>query len=291
MLEELEQARKKALKKQLICFGICIVGAILLFPLLSFTAIGLLIPGIIVASLISHKDIAEFEKIYKQNIVVAALKEICTDVTFDYERGISREIIASTNMMNMGDTFYSNDYITGKYKNINFELSDVEIQEETTDSDGDTHTYTLFKGQWYIFDFNKEFKANIKIKGKGFTNSNVIVLFAKKEDKFKKVELEDTEFNKLYKVYAQNELDAFYILTPNMMTKIKEVGEKIHGKLLFCFIDNRLHIAVHNNKDLFEASIYKKINIEEAKQKTQEEISAITDFVNILSLDNDLFKK
>ena len=291
MLEKLETLRKKALKKQLITMGIFLLLAVLLFPIFYVTSIGLLIPGFIVATLISNKDVKEFNKMYKQNIVLEALKRICTDVTFDYDKGIKREVIANTQMMYMGDIFHSNDYITGKYKNINFELSDVLIEDESTDSDGNTTYYTIFKGQWFIFDFNKEFKANIQVCGKGFTNSKRIILFGKKEEKYKKVELEDIDFNKNFKVYAQREEDAFYVLTPGTMNRIKEVAEKVKGRLLFCFIDNRLHIAVHNNKDLFEASIYKKINIEESINKTNEEISAITNFVDILSLDNDLFKR
>ena len=291
MLEELEQARKKALKKTLLFLLIFIIPGLMLFFIFPMFAMPLFILGILLSIFIPNKDVKAFKDLYKQKIVLEALNRICSDVKFDMDRGINRSVIANTNMMYMGDIFNSNDYITGKYKNINFEMSDVHIEEESTDSEGHTTYYTIFKGQWYIFDFNKEFKANIQVCGKYFNNARRGKLFAKKEEKFKKVELEDIEFNKEFKVFAQNEIDAFYVLTPGTMNRIKEVSQKIKGKLLFCFIDNRLHIALHNNKDLFEVSIFKKINIEEAINKTNEEISAITNFVDILSLDNDLFKK
>ena len=227
---------------------------------------------------------------YKKEIVIAAFNKVCTDIQFYLDNGIPYQTIAATEMMYMGDRYFSNDYITGKYKSINFEMSDVEIQEEHTDSDGDSSYVTIFKGQWYIFDFNKTFKANIQVCEKSFRNSRRKSLFVKKEEKYKKVELEDIDFNKVFKVYAQNELDAFYVLTPNTMEKIKSVNNKIRGDLLFCFIDNRLHIGLYNNRDLFEASIFKKVDINKATQKTLGEISIITNFVDILSLDNDLFK-
>ena len=291
MLEELDQARKKALKKTLLCFLVPFaIGIVLLMVSPQFMGIGLF-AGFILAAFIPKKDRDAFNALYKNKIVVEAMNRICTDINFDTQKGISRSVIASTEMMNMGDIFSSNDYVTGKYKNINFEMSDVHIQQESTDSEGHTTYYTLFKGQWYIFDFNKEFKANIQVRGKHFYNAKRGRLFAKKEEKFKKVELEDMEFNNLFKVYAQNELDAFYVLTPGTMSRIKEIGNKIKGTLLFCFIGNYLHVAVHNNKDFFEASIFKKIDLEKAIAKTNEEISAIADFVDILSLDNDLFKK
>ena len=39
-----------------------------------------------------------------------------------------------------------------------------------------------------------------------------------------KVKMEDVDFNRMFKIYAENELDAFYILTPNMMEKIKKLN-------------------------------------------------------------------
>lgn len=292
MEQELEQARKKALSKVLLCYSITVlIGISIMLSIRSLgIGFGFIIIGIFIDHFITRKDIQNFNTLYKQNIVVMSMEKICTDVKFDMQKGIDRQVIASTNMMNMGDIFSSNDYVTGKYKNINFEMSDVEIQEESTDSEGHTTYYTIFKGQWYIFDFNKTFKANIQVCASNFHNARRGSLFAKKEERFKKVELEDIEFNKEFKVYAQNELDAFYVLTPGTMTKIKEVKSKIKGRLLFCFIDDRLHVALHNNKDFFEASIFKKVNVEKAIEKTNEEISAITNFVDILSLDNDLFK-
>ena len=293
MIEEIERLRKKALNKTLICIAVIVVIAIVSFPFLIVLPgliVFFLILGIFITTFITAKDRKAFSDMYKKEIVITAFNKVCTDVQFNLDDGIPYETIASTEMMHMGDRYSSNDYITGKYKNINFEMSDVEIEEEHRDSDGDSTYVTIFKGQWYIFDFNKTFKANIQVCEKSFRNSRRKSLFVKEEEKYKKVELEDIDFNKVFKVYAQNELDAFYVLTPNTMEKIKGVNNKIGGDLLFCFIDNKLHIGLYNNRDLFEASIFKKVDINKATQKTLGEISIITNFVDILSLDNDLFK-
>ena len=290
MLEQLEKVRKKALYKTLSCYLIFIILGIIcffVFPTISFVII---VFGIILTFFITKKDVDLFKKLYKENIVLVALNKICTDVVFDMNNGISRSVIAETQMMDMGDYFHSNDYVKGKYKNISFEMSDIKIEEESTDSDGNRTRYTIFEGQWYIFDFNKEFKAHVQVCEKNFVSARRGSLFAKKEDRFKKIELEDVDFNKQFRVYAQNELDAFYILTPNIIEKIKDLNNKIKGRILFCFIDNKLHIGLYNNKDFFEASIFKKIDLDKAIEKTNGEISVITSFIDGLSLDNDLFK-
>ena len=193
----------------------------------------------------------------------------------------------------MGDRYSSNDYISGKYKNINVIQADVHIEEEheTTDSDGNTTTtwVTIFMGRWMIFDFNKIFKANIQVCQKGFGNSKLSNWGSK--TKYKKVMMEDQVFNNIFRTYAQDEHDAFYILTPSLMEKIKKLVNNISGKLLFCFVDNKLHIGIQNNKDSFEHGIFTKINEEKVTNDISQDIKMITNFVDELSLDNDLFRK
>lgn len=295
-LEKLEELRKKVVKKTVTGIVIAVALALFMFILTdgnsylySFVVMGSIVIGIIITTIITRKDTQEFNKLYKTTIVLNSFKKIFTDVDYDMEKGISYEQIASTQMMNMGDRFYSNDYFKAKYKNINFESADVHIQEEHTDSDGDTTYVTIFRGQWFVFDFNKPFKANIQVCAKNFSNARRGSLFSK--TKYNKVAMEDIEFNKEFRVYAQNELDAFYVLTPNTMEKIKELKRKTNGRLLLCFIDNRLHVGLHNNKDLFEANIFKKINIDEENNKTLNEMKIITEFVDTLDLDNDLFRR
>lgn len=140
-----------------------------------------------------------------------------------------------------------------------------------------------------IFDFNKNFKANIQLCQKGF--GNAIVSNSGNKLKFKKVMMEDQIFNKQFSIYAQDEHEAFYILTPSLMEKIKNLANSIKGKILFCFIDNKLHIGLDNGKDSFEHSIFTKINENKILEEIAKDIKLITDFVDELDLDNDLFRK
>ena len=111
-----------------------------------------------------------------------------------------------------------------------------------------------------IFEFNQEFNANVQIAQKGFGNNREKNFFVKKEEKFKKVSMESESFNKRFNVFAQNEHDAFYIITPSLMEKIERLDDNNKGKLLFCFINNKLHIGVYDGKDSFEpGSVFKKI--------------------------------
>lgn len=294
-LEELEKLRKKFLIKIVISnLSINLLLIIILIFSDSVDIVGeffvpVIVFGIIIMKLITSSDKKEYKKIYKKNITLEAFKSIFTDINYSPDLGISKAVIRDTKMMNTGDRYNSNDYILAKYKDINFECADVHIEEEHIDSDGDKYYTTIFRGQWFIFDFNKTFKANIQICEKSFSGAKRGGLFS--AEIYHEVKMEDVEFNKIFKVYAENELDAFYVLTPNTMEKIKKLNNELDGNLLFCLINNKLHIGLHNRKDLFEPNIYKKINLEEEKQRMLMDIKIITEFIDILDLDNDLFKR
>ena len=295
-MDELNELRVAARNRLLCCIGgfaalgIAAVAATRQPFLLFF----ILVPGLIVSTLLMNKPRQRYRAAFKQAYVRRALQSVFTNLYYDPERGISYETIAATRMMNMGDRFHSEDYISGRYKDIPFEQSDVHIEEEqqSTDSEGHTHTeyVTIFRGRWMIFDFNKEFRANVQIAQKGFRTAKRKRFFGKKETLFKKVELESETFNKEFQVYAQNEHDAFYIITPAFMERIEGLAAQNKGKMMFCFVGQRLHIAIHDNKDSFEpGSVFKAIDEEKATRKIREEIEVITQFIDELSLDNNLF--
>ena len=102
--------------------------------------------------------------------------------------------------------------------------------------------------------------------------------------------MEDVKFNQHFDVYAKNEVDAFYVITPSFMEKIKKLNSDLKGDFLFCLIDSKLHIGLNNSDDLFEPDFYKKVDLDVEKVKVLKDIKIITDFVDVLDLDNDLFK-
>lgn len=290
-MEELKQLQKRAITTIAISIPITILAGIVIFikrPEFIFIVIPLILIPIIVFVVINNK----FKNIFKEEFVKNALKSVFDNLIYDPKRGIDEDTIANTGMIYMGNSFSSNDYISGTYKNVKFVQSDVEIQEITTHTDGKGNSYTnvddILVGKWMIFDFNKSFKANIQVKSKFFGHSNLGIEFG--ESRYKNVLMEDDDFNKKFTIHAQDEHDAFYVLTPQLMERIKNLNDGLKGKMMFCFIDNKLHVALNNNRDSFEYSVFKKLDEDVINKYVSEEIRIITDFVDKLNLDNDLFK-
>lgn len=70
-----------------------------------------------------------------------------------------------------------------------------------------------------------------------------------------KVLLEGLSFMRRWSVLTDNQIEARYLLTPVFMEKIMEVKHFFHGRHVdFSFFDNKLLIAVHTRKDMFETT-------------------------------------
>ena len=300
MIVEIEEARKKVVKKKILAYiiiGIIDLGTILLllkyqkepsnitsdlWIIAVITSIGFLIMFIA-----TRNDKQKFINAYKKNIVEHTLNEILTDVTLDtkYETNNNDQETAVLNakIIDLGDFFYSNDYVTGKYKNIPFQRTDIKITTQTSES-----SITKFEGQWYIISFNQPFKTNFKIKDKNFKYDQGMRKL--NENSYQKIEIQDEEFNKYFICHAQNSITAIDILTKTLMERIKKIKNETNKTLLFSFMDNKLHIGIETKKDLYEPNLYKKIDFEKEREKVIKELQPIIEFIDGLDLDNNLFQ-
>jgi hypothetical protein len=255
-----------------------------------FEVIILLLISTIIKEIVIGKDTSIFNKEFKRIFVYGTLSKIFENLTYNSNKGLEKSVIRETQMMSTGDRYSSNDFISGTYKGINFMQSDIQIEEKHDEKDEDgnkkTKWETIFLGRWMIFDFNKNFKANIQVSSSYF-DGNVLSW----NKNYQKISLEDIEFNKRFTVYAEDELEAFYILTPHFMEKIKNIEKQLNCEIMLCFINSKLHIAINNNIDSFEYNVLKKINEKEIETNIMKDIKLITDFVNELGLDNNLFGK
>ena len=244
----------------------------------------------IVKTIINGKDIRLFNKEFKNIFVFTALKSTFQNVKYSPDKGFSESFVDEIGMINTSDRFNSNDYISGTYKGIKFEQSDMHIEEEheTTDSEGNKTTtwITIFRGRLMIFDFNKSFKSNIRVSTKYFRADKLPW-----SKKFSKIKMEDVEFNKLFSIYSQSEHEAFYILTPHFMEKIKTLTNNLNCGIMYAFIDNKLYIAIDNNTDSFEYNVFKVIDEQKINEDLSKDIRLITKFVEELNLEKDLFRK
>ena len=247
---------------------------------------------LIISYFLNRKVATAYKETYNSYFVARNLSLIFSDLRYDHTLGLSEAVLRSTGMINTGDVYHSNDFASGRYKDVAFSQADVHIQEEHTDSDGNTTYVTIFRGKFMIFEFPKKFSFKLELVGKKFHAYRVPGKNPATGRKMQKISTESGEFNKSFRIFAEDGFEAFYLLDPAFMIKIQDISSAHDYKNIFCFIENRLIIGLNDGKDSFEPPKATK-SLDEAVEnaKIASDIKTITDFVDQLSLNRKLFSK
>lgn len=228
---------------------------------------------------------SKIKKLLSDNIISSVLKEALGD-TVEYNPGgrVEPGYMVFPFSFNVAT---GSDHIKAVYKGLKIELSDIELIEETEDTNEDGVTEkssaTHFKGQWLICDFGKELSGEVRLSANGKK--------LRKQHKNDSVEMENETFNSRFLVTANDAQEAYYILTPHMMEYILSMADKSGGEVYMSFLRNgKMQIAVRTNRDFFELG-KSKVNVEKLREKFMGELHWFTDMIDTLRVEDTLYKK
>ena len=250
-----------------------------LFVLLS------MLPSIILFG-ISYQKYNEMNKNlrypFKYKVLMRAI-----DFLFDQYEYIANQRIAKSVLVK---SMLFPRYITGVRGEdfMEFKIGDVNIMFCETSVFGPRERL-MFNGIFISSSFNKYFKTKTIVITK---RASTFLLKIKKQlfNKMNTIELENPLFEKEFFTIADDQVEARYILTPNLMQRILDYKAKTHKKISMSFIDNRLYCAIPKFYNLFEAPFLKPIDFE-CIQKTLEPVILYTDLVADLNLNLKIWSK
>lgn len=70
------------------------------------------------------------------------------------------------------------------------------------------------------------------------------------------IKLEDPEFERMFRVYGDSQLESRYILSTNLMNRLVEFNQKARRKVYLSFVDGFLYIAIPYGHNLFEPRLF-----------------------------------
>ena len=171
------------------------------------------------------------------------------------------------------------DSVKAVYKGMSIAFSDVELckteEHQKADNEWETREVTLYKGQWLVCDVQNKLTGDVHVSAR------------KKEKDFKGEKLIRTEsevFNKRFAVKADQEQEAFYILTPHRMENLLKVADRCSGSLYLSFLRNgTIHIFVDSNENFFELG-KGKADASDLRNKFRSQIRWYTSMIEALQL-------
>ena len=201
---------------------------------------------------------------FKNKYVLDTLRQLpdFSELRYNAGGGLSYEEMNRLKLIPGGQSvFYqSSDELSGKLDGVPFRAVNVCTGEKA--SARSSTPKILFEGQVIVFSCFDNRKIS-----EGF-----VQVFSKKAlSKLREtrvplpIQTENSVFNENFAVFAENEQNAFYILTPQVMEQITAFQEAMEGNVYLSFSEKSLYVTCSQLRNPFH--IYIDIPVEEQRQK------------------------
>lgn len=204
--------------------------------------------------LIYQKAYQKFNLAFKQEYVMSAITETpgFSDLQYTAGRGFTYDEMQVLDIVPCGvkNYFKSSDNLTGVFREVRFRAGNIttSIYPKGRSSMPDE----VFSGQvigFSLFDEKKISQSRVQI-------------FPKKLEDDKKpiitggaVETENAAFHNMFSVYAEDEHNAFYILTPQVLEKLMLFQQQVNDRVYFLFDGSYMFIACQQNRNPFDGYV------------------------------------
>ncbi len=298
-LQALEQQRKAILKNiaiagivmAIVLFAILIIatqsGA---FPVIIFIFVAAIIIFGIIAKILSRGYVTKF----KSNIIGRIVKFIDPNLSYTPKGRIEKETFMDSDIFKTRPNRYKgDDYVRGTIGKTPIEFSEIHAQYESG-SGKNRSCRTVFKGLFFIADFNKHFTCKTVVLPD--TAESLFGTFGKMFQAWnltrnQLIKLEDPEFEKLFVVYGTDQIQARYILSTSLMARITDFKKKSGQKIYLSFIDSKVYVAISYTKNLFEPKIFSTLMNFELIREYFQDLQLATGIVDDLNLNTRIWSK
>ncbi|MBR4141352.1 MAG: DUF3137 domain-containing protein [Campylobacter sp.] len=217
---------------------------------------------------------------FKTQVVEKVVKDINPNFVYLKDLHISEAEFNKTGIFStQGRMFDGDDLISGEIEGVKFKMSDIRLKEVRKRGKS-TQIVDIFKGVVFIAEFYKNFL------------SHTVVLGSSEAKAFgKKIKVDNIEFNKKFRVYTSDEINAFYILSPSFMQRFLRLQKRLGCSINAVFLENKIYLYIDNGKDNFELDLKSSLlQIAVVFDTYKRELENFFQIVGDLKLNNKIFK-
>jgi len=300
-LKVLEKERRKVVFKLtcIIVTILCVLGVCLLLWMGNLNAIPavLIIPavlciviGVTLCSFLTRGYVIKFKSLVIQRIV----HFIDENLKYEAHDCIERSTFMLSKIFTTKPNRYKgDDLVWGKIGATDIKFSEIHA-EHVSGSGKNRRRYTVFKGLFFIGDFNKDFTAQIVVLPD--TAEKLFGHFGQKLQSLnilrgQLVKLEDPEFEKNFAVYGNDQIQARYILSTSLMERIVEFKKKTGRTIYMSFVGSMVFMAVSYTRKLFEPRIFQTLLDFNPVREYFEDLRLAIGIVDDLNLNTRIWSK
>lgn len=266
-LEVLDKERKEVMETVLIYEGVAaVLLAVALFffvQILGFRRIDvLLVLGFLAMTGLFYLATKQYCSRFKDVVIEPLVKFFDESLIYKKTSYIAQSIYAQSKLFpHHVERYRGDDYVSGTLDKTQLEFSELHTEYSVQTKNG-RRWVTIFKGLFFVADFNKNFKGRTIVlpdsaeKTFGAFGS---FLQSKNTSRGTLVKMDDPVFEKEFVVYGTDSIEAHYILSSSLMSRIVDFQKKTKKPIHLAFVGSKVFVAISYGKNLFEAKIFKTL--------------------------------
>jgi len=305
LLEDMEAIRKKTVSKVLLTGAISLVLALLVF--IGFAATGNKGNGMYILIFLCLAGgvggysiiVGRYKAAFKTKLIGPMISFYDPGLLYAPEGCITQEEFASSGIFRHAiDRYSGHDLVEGTLGKTSVRFSEVEAeyQTETRDSKGNRETkwHTIFKGLFFIGDFNKDFSGATYVlpdTAQRLFGSVGQAMQSLGASHGQLVKMEDPEFERAFVVYSSDQIEARYILSPALMRRILDFKNMNSRAVHVGFANSCVYLALELRKELFAPKLFSTLRNPAVMQGYWNDLNLATGIVEDLNLNTRIWTK
>ena len=236
---------------------------------------------------------------FKARVISKLVAFVDPNLTYTPDNFLGEEMFETSGLFDRKpDAYDGGDLVEGKLGATKIAFSEIHAQYRTTTVDAkgntQTHWHTLFKGVFFVADFNKAFQSRTYVlpdTAEKLFGALGQKLQALNPGRNQLIKLENPEFEHAFVVYGDDQVEARYILTPSLMERILHYQQRTGAELRLGFVEGCVFVAIPNSSDLFEPHVFSSIVSRGLLKDYLARLEIITGVVDELSLNTRIWSK
>ena len=309
-LEKLETKRLVVKKKLIQAIGIFVIlNLVFLFTSGKFglglisLCIFLVISGIFTFFPWHLKYYRDYHAGFKETIIPRIVAFVDQRLRYDKAGMVPEEnFVASHLFKDIPGEYGGDDLVSGTLGETAVQLSEIHakrvdvFRKNSSSSNSNSRTQKrvtpIFRGLFFVADFNKAFNGTTIVlpdTAQKLFGDLGQTLQALNVPNGELVKMEDPEFEKLFVVYGEDQVEARFILSTSLMRRIVDFRTRTRKEMRLSFAASKLHVAIPFEKELFEPKIMESLLNIAHIQAYYDDLKLAIDIVDDLNLNTRIW--
>jgi len=227
----------------------------------------------------------ELQPKFKKTVLLPILKNLYQDIEYIPRQRMAKSVINKSLLLkDVVHRTIGDDFVRCRIGQTMVQFSEIEAYHGGNEG-------MFYAGIFISASFNKKFKTKTLVLPKKITNRThrLTLKYRGQMENPEIVKLEDPIFKEHFIVIGEDQVESRYLLSPSLMQRLLDYGQRFKKEVSFSFINNKLYISIPISVNMFEPRIFEPINDKEFIKYNYDYFKLLTDVVEELDLNTRIW--